>query len=368
METNDIIIFGLRLKISRVAFTIPQLGWWVLLIATALAILCAVGMFGWERFIKRRELNVKNFLAQAGTAAAMFFTVALIYIIFTRQNPDGWNVYWYGIIIALGFMLALVYGFKNAARLGVDRDRLTDAVLIAAVFGLLGARLYYILFDGAGGLTLRDFFAFHEGGLAIYGGIIFAFASAAVMCKVRKIDLFSLFDLAAIGFSIGQAVGRWGNFFNQEAYGGPTQSTWWGMTSTQTQYDTGSDTLVHPCFLYESLWCGLGILLLHFYSKRRKFKGEIFLAYAVWYGFGRFWIEGLRTDSLMIGSAVKVSQLVSALVFLAGITVIAFMRARPALTARKQAKAAAEAAEYAPLFDSPEDEFEGSGEDLEDGE
>lgn len=243
-------------------------------------------------------------------------------VAFTLPFGDGWPIYWYGILIALGFLLALVYALKRARPLGVDPDRMIDVVLVAAPAGILGARAFYILFSDS--LSFRDFFNIHDGGLAIYGGIIASVLAGALMCKLRKVSFPAMLDLASLGFLIGQCIGRWGNFFNQEAYGGFTGSSWWGMGSAKIMaemdplHGAGDQLLlVHPCFLYESLWCLLGFILLHILSKHRKFKGEIFLAYASFYGFGRMIIEGLRTDSLYLGS-IRISQLIAGAAFVAG--------------------------------------------------
>lgn len=156
---------------------------------------------------------------------------------------------------------------------------------------------------------------FHKGGLAIYGGIIAGAITAVIICRKKKVPVLPIMDMGGTGFLIGQAIGRWGNFVNQEAFGAPTAGNLpWGMTgSTIRQYDeviaAGKDALVHPCFLYESLWCGLGILIIHFLlSKIQTFDGELFLYYVIWYGTGRGFIESLRTDSLYLGP-LKVSQL-----------------------------------------------------------
>lgn len=262
-------------------------------------------------------------------------------VAFTLPIGKGWDIYWYGILISLGFLLALIYAMRRAKALDVDPDRMIDVVLVSTPVAVIGARAYYLLFDGQKMNGIGGFFNIHEGGLAIYGGVIGAFAAAAVMCRVRKVNLLSLLDLGSLGFLIGQAVGRWGNFFNQEAYGSLTGSSWWGMTSDKIQNEYGYG-LVHPCFLYESLWCILGFILLHRLSLRRKFKGEIFLAYGVWYGFGRFFIEGLRTDSLMLfGTGIRVSQVVSLLAVLvcAALLIILFRKQKDAVPA-----------EYTPLF------------------
>ena len=231
------------------------------------------------------------------------------------------KIYWYGVLIMLGVVLAFVYALLNSKRFGIDNNRMLDVVIVSLPVALICARLYFCIFYG----NITEFFNIRSGGLAIYGGIIGAFIAGVIMCKIRKVDVLSMFDLASLGFLIGQAIGRWGNFFNQEAFGSEiTWSTWFGMSSENT-----GGKLVHPCFLYESLWCILGFILLHILSKHRKFKGEIFLSYAAWYGFGRFFIEGLRTDSLMVDImlgnklvSIRVSQLVAALSFVIAIVLL----------------------------------------------
>lgn len=252
-------------------------------------------------------------------------------VAFTLPFGSGWSVYWYGILIALGFTLALVYGYLNAKRFGIDTDRMLDVILVTVPLAILCARAYYVIFDGVKLTSIADFFGLGDSkgfsGLAIYGGVIGAFGVGALMCKLRKINILDMFDLAALGFLIGQGVGRWGNFVNQEAYGGFTGSKWWGMMSNQTIYEMGSSDLVHPCFLYESVWCFLGLIILHKLSKNRKFKGETFLMYCAWYGFGRGFIELLRTDSLMLGK-IKVSCLLAFTLFIASVILIFVLRSR----------------------------------------
>ncbi|MCL2053253.1 MAG: prolipoprotein diacylglyceryl transferase [Oscillospiraceae bacterium] len=252
----------------------------------------------------------------------------------------GFAVQWYGIIIAFGLLLAITYCFRRTNEFGVDGDRAFDAVFMGVIGGIIGARLYFVMMSWD--LFKDDLYAIFDikgGGLAIYGGIIGAVLFGGITCKIRKQKFLPLLDLAGMGFLIGQSVGRWGNFVNREAYGRNT-SLPWGMTSNKISgelyikaneiyADTGvlvDPTLpVHPCFLYESLWCALGFLLLHLYAKHRKFDGEVFLMYIGWYGLGRMFIEGLRTDSLMVGS-LRVSQVLAGLCFLAAVTIIAFMR------------------------------------------
>lgn len=258
------------------------------------------------------------------TVSPVAFTIPL--------GSRHWDIYWYGIIIAAGFLAALAYGLKNAARYKLNADRMLDVILVATPVAILSARAYYVIFDGEKLNGIGDFFGFGNSsgfaGLAIYGGVIGAFVAGAVMCLIRKVKISDMFDVAAVGFLIGQGIGRWGNFINQEAYGAFTGSTWFGMQSNKTVSEMG-EGLVHPCFLYESIWCIAGFFVLNYFSKRRKFSGEMSLMYCVWYGFGRAFIELLRTDSLMIGR-IKVSCLLSFVLCAAGLAALAVMRRRVA--------------------------------------
>lgn len=267
-----------------------------------------------------------------------------------------WDIYWYGVIIATGFLLALIYGMTNAKRFGLDLNRMLDVVLVTTPVAILCARTYYVIFDGVKLTSVADFFGFGESsgiaGLAIYGGVIGAFVTGAVMCLIRKVKILDMFDIAAVGFLIGQGIGRWGNFINQEAYGDFTGSSWWGMQSERTISEMGGEGLVHPCFLYESVWCILGFFLLHFISKKRKFSGQLVLTYGVWYGFGRGFIELLRTDSLMLGN-IRVSSLLSFLLCIASATLLVILL--------KRVKADDSAQVYADVFDVSDDESEKNG-------
>lgn len=279
------------------------------------------------------------------TVSPVAFTVPL--------GSRHWDIYWYGIIIAAGFLAALVYGLKNAARYNLNADRMLDIILVATPVAILSARAYYVIFDGEKLNGIGDFFGFGNSsgfaGLAIYGGVIGAFVSGAVMCLVRKVKILDMFDVAAVGFLIGQGIGRWGNFINQEAYGAFTGSAWWGMQSNKTISEMG-EGLVHPCFLYESIWCIAGFFILNYFSKRRKFSGEMSLMYCAWYGFGRAFIELLRTDSLMIGR-IKVSCLLSFVICAAGLAALAVMRRRVAENGAP--------ADYASVFTENESEAAG---------
>lgn len=245
-----------------------------------------------------------------------------------------YSIKWYGLLIAVGFLLAILYGLKRAEFFGIDPDRMIDVALLTVPVAFIGARLYYVFFSDHLAEYLADpisILKVWEGGLAIYGGIIVAFVFGPLMCKLKKVKIWAMFDLTALGFLIGQGIGRWGNFFNQEAFGANTTLPW-GMTGDVIQ--SGHADLVynhalpvHPTFLYESLWCLLGFVLLHILSKRivRRFDGMIFCGYMVWYGTGRFFIEGLRTDSLMVG-ILRVSQLIAIIAVLLGIILFFVLR------------------------------------------
>ena len=258
-------------------------------------------------------------------------------VAFTIPIGNGWNVYWYGIIIALGFFGALLYAYINSRRYGLNFDKLCDVIIVAVPVSIISARAYYLLFYQK---SFEDFWDIHSGGMAIYGSVIGAAIAAVVMCKIRKVKLLDALDIASTGFLLGQAVGRWGNFFNQEAFGSATGSSFWGMTSENVEAELGVGKLAHPCFLYESIWCLIGFFILNHFSKKRRYSGEISLLYCIWYGLGRAVIESFRTDSLMLGS-LRVSQILSVVICLAAAIVFAL----------KAKKAKAEStSDYTPVF------------------
>lgn len=244
-------------------------------------------------------------------------------------------VYWYGILIALGFVLAIMYVNRRAKEFGVDADRMLDVILGGAIGGIVGARTYYVLLQwDYYGQNLDQIFNTRSGGMAIYGGLIGGVLIGLLMCKIRKVKMLPALDVVSGGFLIGQCIGRWGNFVNVEAFGGNT-SLPWGMASPNiTAYLSAHEAEleaigmnidpnmpVHPTFLYESLWCLLGFAFLAWYTRRRKFDGEMILLYAIWYGAGRAVIEGLRTDSLMIpNTSLRASQVLA--IVLVGVTVV----------------------------------------------
>ena len=243
------------------------------------------------------------------------------------------NVYWYGVCIAFGICLALVFAFRHSVEFGVDADSMVDVILIGIVLGIASARAYYVALAPFKYESIWEMIAIRDGGLAIYGGIIGAFLFGGLSCKRRGVPVLPMFDLTAMGFLLGQGCGRWGNFFNQEAFGCNTTLPW-GMYSEATKaYLMGSTVTaqsgvtidpnlpVHPTFLYESIWCFVGFLLLFRYIKKRRFNGDIALRYMIWYGAGRFWIEALRTDSLMLVPSIglRVSQLIAGIAVVAGV-------------------------------------------------
>ncbi|MBQ1451560.1 MAG: prolipoprotein diacylglyceryl transferase [Clostridia bacterium] len=245
---------------------------------------------------------------------------------FTIGNLE-FTVKWYGVLIATGYLLALIFCTKLARRAKIDVDALYDAIIWGTLGGIIGARAYYVLFNLPYYLANPSHILWiSEGGLAIYGGVIGGGLAAVLVCKIKKLHPLDVLDLAAVGFLIGQGLGRWGNFTNQEAFGTNTNLPWGMMSDKTSEYliehqdfmvEHGMTvepyTGVHPTFLYESLWCILGFVLLYFmFRDHRKFRGQIALSYGVWYGFERSIVEGLRTDSLYIGATnIRVSQVLS---------------------------------------------------------
>ena len=251
-------------------------------------------------------------------------------VMFTIPGTDI-QIYWYGFLIAIGILLAMIYGVRKMKSVGIDPDRATDAVIGGIIGAIIGARTYYIVFNTEG-MKFSQFFDIRDGGLAIYGGIIGAILVGGIIAKLRKLKLSALLDVVAPCFLIGQCIGRWGNFFNQEAFGTNTDLPWGMMSYTTANFIANHDLVnldqlkpVHPCFLYESIWCLIGFVLLNFYFKHRKFDGEVFLMYAGWYGLGRFFLEGLRTDSLYLGN-IRVSQLVAGTCVIASLILIIVFR------------------------------------------
>ena len=258
------------------------------------------------------------------TISFPFFGIEFDPIRVIEIGPFSFHLY--GLIIGLGLMMAVLYGWRRCRQFGIKTDDITDGVLWVVPFAIICARAYYCIFEWE---QFADdpisVLYIWNGGIAIYGGIIGAVIGIAVYCYFKKLKFAAVLDLVLLGFLIGQSVGRWGNFFNREAFGAETE-----IFIRMGLFDsaTGVTTYHHPTFLYESLWNAVGFAALHFLSKKRQYDGQIALGYVLWYGLGRTMIEGLRTDSLMWGD-FRVSQI------LAGLTAIAAAIALFVLSTRK---------------------------------
>lgn len=220
-------------------------------------------------------------------------------------NIFGIEIYWYAIIITTGIILGYLYAIWLGKKNGVSSDTLSDILLVGLPSSIVCARLYYVIFEWEQYKNnIWSVFNLRQGGIAIYGAVIGAVIAVLIYCKIKKIKPLKICDIGCISLLIGQAIGRWGNFVNAEAYGSTTESF-----LKMGIYEYGSVSYHHPTFLYESLWNFAGLILLHFLYKKRKTDGQIFFLYILWYGIGRFFIEGLRTDSLYLGP-IRISQLV----------------------------------------------------------
>ena len=225
----------------------------------------------------------------------------------------GLEIGWYGIIIATGMLLGVIVATKRAKTAGLPEDIVIDLCLFAVPSAIVGARLYYVIFNwDYYGKNIGDIIKFRQGGLAIHGAIIVGVAVGYLFCRVKGLGFWKLADICAPSIILGQAIGRWGNYVNQEAYGGPTNLPW------AIEVD---GMMVHPTFLYESLWNFLVFLFLIYYSKKKKYEGQIFMYYLILYSVARFFIEGLRTDSLMIGP-FRTAQLISIVTIAATVIVM----------------------------------------------
>lgn len=269
----------------------------------------------------------------------------------TAVTVGGFSIYWYGVIIAVGFILAVIFAFSSLKRYKIKQEPFIDCVLAGLIAGVVGARLFYVIFSWDSYKdNLMEIFNIHNGGLAIYGGIIGGLGAACITAKIVKVNIPAMLDIGGIGFLIGQGIGRWGNFVNQEAFGTPTDLPW-GMVSENT-----GNIPVHPCFLYESLWCLLGVLVLYIVSRKwRKFDGQIFLMYIIWYGLERMIVEGLRTDSLMTPFlGLRVSQIISGALVIIGTVLLIINLKKAASKPRHAAEKAQETAEDEEKDKAPE--------------
>ena len=247
-------------------------------------------------------------------------------------NPaDGFTLFgveikFYALVICLGLILAVVYCLRRCKEFGLSTDDILDVVIVGLPCAIVGARLYYVVFEWDRFFVHNehwyDFLNIRQGGLAIYGGLIGAVLGVGIffrLSKKRRGRFIPAIDMAGLGFLIGQSIGRWGNFFNREAHGGETESF-----LRMGLIEGGQQVYVHPTFLYESVWNAIGFVLIHFLSKKRKFDGQVFLYYLAWYGLGRAWIEGMRTDSLWWGP-FRVSQVLAIATFLIATGLLVYM-------------------------------------------
>lgn len=258
----------------------------------------------------------------------------------------GFEIRFYGILIASAVVISILLAIKECKRRGVNADMPIDVALIGIVLGIIGARLYYVAFQWSDYKdNLIRILYINEGGLAIYGALIGALLAALIYSKVKKFNFWLLCDIGIPYVALSQAIGRWGNFFNQEAYGTPVRDTamQWFPFAVQIEranrlpgfeaYDW-----FHATFFYESMWCVALFAFLMFWRKRAKFTGEIFAWYLVIYGVGRAWIEGLRTDSLMLSADIRVSQVLSILLAVGSLIAIILLRKRAEKSAEKQSE------------------------------
>ena len=240
----------------------------------------------------------------------------------------SFTIRFYALCILFGMIIAVVLGVREAKKLNINTDDIFNGAVIGIVLGILGARIYYVIFEwNTYKNSFAEIFAIWNGGLAIHGGIIVAFVFAFFYCRKKKINVLAVLDMVVIGLLIGQTCGRWGNFFNQEAHGGVTsleflQSLHMPDFIIKQMYIDGA--YYHPTFLYESLWNFVAIVALLILRRTRTIRlGDQAGIYLIWYGIGRFWIEGMRTDSLMIGN-IKQNQLISIVLIIAGIAYLIF--------------------------------------------
>jgi len=261
----------------------------------------------------------------------------------------GRNIAWYGIFVTLGILSGIFYSFWRGQKSnGIVVDDMIDVAIFSIPAAIIGARVYYIVFSLDRFNSFYDAVAVWNGGLAVYGGIIFGFCAGFAVCKFKKLSFLKVFDTGAPAVMLGQIIGRWGNFTNAEAYGVKTDLPW-GMSINER-------AAVHPIFLYECLWNLLGFALINLIYKKKKFDGQIFLMYAAWYGFGRMLIEGIRgEDTLMLGS-FRVSQVVGFLCFVAGTALIVLLASK--YKTQKLETAEYESVYAAAIEELPEEEAE----------
>ncbi|SFM22234.1 phosphatidylglycerol:prolipoprotein diacylglycerol transferase [Gracilibacillus orientalis] len=242
-------------------------------------------------------------------------------------------IYWYGLIIATGAFLGLWIATMEADRLGVKKDYIVDLVVFAIPIAILSARVYYVIFewDRYVGEPWWKMFAVWEGGIAIHGALIGSVLTAIIYTRIKKLSFWQIADIAAPSIILGQAIGRWGNFMNQEAHGGPiSEATYQNFHQYLPDFIMNQmcieGTMYHPTFLYESVWNIMGFILLLILRKYSLRRGEMFLTYVIWYSFGRYFIEGMRTDSLYIVGDLRTAQFISILLIVGAVLTMIYRR------------------------------------------
>ncbi|WHY13908.1 prolipoprotein diacylglyceryl transferase [Peribacillus frigoritolerans] len=242
------------------------------------------------------------------------------------------QVHWYGLIIGFGVLLGLIIALRESERRGLDKEIFTDLILFAVPIAIISARIYYVIFQWEYySQNPGDIIKIWNGGIAIHGALIGSVLTAIVFAKVKKVSFWKLVDIAAPSLLLGQAIGRWGNFMNQEAHGGEvTRSFLENMHLPEfiinQMYING--TYYHPTFLYESIWNILGVIILLSLRKVNLRRGELFLIYVIWYSIGRYFIEGLRTDSLMLTESLRIAQVISIVLIAVAIALVVYRRVR----------------------------------------
>ena len=242
------------------------------------------------------------------------------------------QVHWYGLIIGFGVLLGLIIALRESERRGLDKEIFTDLILFAVPIAIISARIYYVIFQWEYySQNPGDIIKIWNGGIAIHGALIGSVLTAIVFAKVKKVSFWKLVDIAAPSLLLGQAIGRWGNFMNQEAHGGEvTRSFLENMHLPEfiinQMYING--TYYHPTFLYESIWNILGVIILLSLRKVNLRRGELFLTYVIWYSIGRYYIEGLRTDSLMLTDSLRIAQVISIVLVAVAIALVVYRRVR----------------------------------------
>ena len=247
----------------------------------------------------------------------------------------GFDIYWYGVIFAFTIIRGASVALYLGKKLGINDDDFIDIIMLGTVFGIIGARAYYVAFAPFEYETLWDMINLRDGGIGIYGGLIAGLVSGWFLCKWKKINFFDAADCIFTGFLFGQTFGRWANFMNQEAFGTNTDGLFGMISESTTRYlarvapslaqqgiTVDPNMPVHPTFLYESVWCAIGFIILYRHFKNRKFRGEMLCMSGAWYGFGRFFIEGLRTDSLATNGGLRTSQIIAVVTVAAAVIFI----------------------------------------------